>query len=197
MNLEKLQNLEKLYFSASDIAREFNIGRKSAQVTASRFVAKGKLLRLKRDLYILPQRLKSASEEEEFSIANILQTPSYVSLTSAISFYNLTTQQVVDFVESIGLKRTIRFEVGNVQFNFKKVKKEFYFGFERMENFFIALPEKALADSIYFTSMGTYSADFYAMDLSKFNKSKVKEYLSFTNKAAINLWQKLIKNYEL
>lgn len=197
MNLKKLQNLEKLYFSSNDIARELKISRKSAQVTASRFISSGELFRLKRDIYILPQTLKSASEEEVFSMANILQTPSYVSLTSALCFYNLTTQQLVDYVESVGLKRTINFEVGNFLFNFKKIKEEFYLGFQRQENFFIALPEKALADSIYFSSMGTYNTDFEAIDLSKFNRRKVEEYLKLTNKTAINLWQKLIKNYKL
>lgn len=194
MNLEKLQNLDKLYFSAEDIAKKLNISKKSAQVTASRFVSSGKLLRLKRNLFTLPTRLNSATEEEEFAIANILQTPSYVSLTTALSFYNLTTQQVVDFVESVGLKRTIDFNIGSVQFDFKKVKKEFYLGFERKENFFIALPEKALADSIYLTSMGNYSVDFEAIDLSRFNQTKVEKYLKLTNITAINLWQKLIKN---
>ncbi|MCO6474779.1 MAG: hypothetical protein J5I57_13675 [Melioribacteraceae bacterium] len=197
MNLEKLQNLDKLYFTADDIAKELKIGKKSAQVTASRFVSRGNIIRLKRDIFILPQRFNTAEEEELFTIGNILQTPSYISLTSALSYYNLSTQQVRNYVESIGLKRTITFPVNNVQFNFSKVKKEFYIGFEKNENFFIATPAKALADCIYLTSIGLYNADFDAMDLSKFDKNEINELLIKTNKAAKNLWQKLIKNYEL
>jgi len=197
MNLEKLQNIDKLYFSADDIARELKISKKSAQVTASRFVSKGNLIRLKRDIFILPKNFTSATEEELFSIANILQTPSYISLTSALSYYNLSTQQVRNYVESIELKRTVAFSVKNVQFNFTKVKKEFYTNFEKNENFFIATPAKALADCIYLSSMSFYNADFEAIDLKKFDKNEMNELLSNTNKTAKNLWQKLIKNYDL
>ncbi len=197
MNLEKLQNIDKLYFNADDIARDLEISKKSAQVTASRFVSKGNLIRLKRDIFILPKNFASATEEQLFSIANILQTPSYISLTSALSYYNLSTQQVRNYVESIELKRTVAFSVKNVQFNFTKVKKEFYTNFEKNENFFIATPAKALADCIYLSSMSFYNADFEAIDLKKFDKNEMNELLSNTNKTAKNLWQKLIKNYDL
>lgn len=197
MNSEKLQNLDNLYISAGDIARELDITKKSAQVAASRLVAKGILIRLKRDLYILRQNLNSTSEEDRFFIANLLQTPSYVSLTSALSYYNLTTQQMRNFVESIALKRTTNFEVGDFYFNFQKVKREFYSGFTRNEHFFISQPAKALADCIYLTASGFYNADFEAIDLNKFDKNEVEEYLEPTNKAAKNLWQKLIKSYGL
>lgn len=197
MNLEKIQTLDKLYFNADDIAGVLKISKKSAQVTASRFVSKGNLIRLKRDIYILPQKFNSASEEELFTIANIIQTPSYISLTSALSYYNFSTQQVRNYVESIGLKRTVTLSVKNIQFNFSKVKKELYSGFEKNENFFIATPVKALADCIYLSSIGLYNADFDAIDLRKFDKDEIDELLINTNKVTKNLWQKLIKNYDL
>lgn len=195
MNLHKLFNIEKQVFNASDIANVLSISIKSAQVTASRYVSRGLLIRLKRDLFILPQRLQNATEEEIFYIANLLQTPSYISLTTALSFYELTTQQTPNFIESIASKRTTMFEAKNFQFNYSIVKDEFYFGFERRENYFIATPEKALADMIYLSSQGNYNADFEAVDLSGINKSEVKMILNKSSKAAQNLWQKLIKTY--
>ena len=197
MNLEKLQNIESLYFSNTDIARVLSISYKSAQVTASRNVKEKRLIRLKRDFYLLPQKLKTISEDELFVLANILQIPSYVSLTSALSFYNLSTQQMRNHIESIGMQRTISFKVTDIEFNFNKVKKAFYFGFIKKENYFIATPAKALADAIYLTAIGKYNADFDAMDLEKFNKAEINEVLKTTNKAAQNLWQKLTKNYGL
>lgn len=197
MNLEKLQNIDILYFGSSEIARALSISYKSAQVTASRYVKEKRLVRLKRDFYLLPQKLKTISEDEWFSIANVLQTPSYISLTSALSYYNLSTQQTRGSVESIGVQRTISFKAGNKEFNFNKVKKIFYSGFTRRENFFIASPAKALADAIYLTAIGKYNADFDAIDLEKFNKAEINEILKTTNKATQNLWQKLMKNYGL
>ncbi len=195
MNLHKLFNIEKPVFNAADIANVLSISIKSAQVTASRYVSRGLLIRLKRDLFILPQRLQNATEEEIFYIANLLQTPSYISLTTALSFYELTTQQTPNFIESIASKRTTMIEGKNFQFNYSIVKDEFYFGFERRENYFIATPEKAMADMIYLSSQGNYNADFEAVDFNGFNKSEIEMILKKSSKAAQNLWQKLIKTY--
>jgi len=197
MNLAKLQNIDTLYLSSDDIARELSISKQSAQVTASRYVNKDKLIRLKRDLYILPQKLKSISEEELFYIANLLQTPSYISLTSALSYYNISTQQTRNYIESIGLKRTINFQINSYEFSFTTVKETYYTGFYKNENFFIATPEKAIADSIYLTAIGRYNCDFDAIDFNKLNKSGIDSFLSKTNKAAQNLWQRLTRNYGL
>lgn len=197
MNLDKIYRLKKLYFTADDLARLLSVSKKSAQVTASRYVNSNKLIRLKRDIYILPQKLESISEEELFEIANLLQTPSYVSLTSALSYYNISTQQVQNFVESIALKRTQKFGVNGYEFLYTIFKDELYFGFERKENFFIATPEKALVDSIYLTAMKRYNCDFEAIDFSRLNKNKVEKYLSKTNTAAKNLWLKLTENYKI
>lgn len=197
MNLEKLQNIDTLYFGSSEIARALSISYKSAQVTASRYVKEKRLVRLKRDFYLLPQKIKTISEDELFILSNVLQTPSYVSLTSALSYYNLSTQQMRSHIESIGIQRTISFKITDIEFNFNKVKKAFYFGFTRIENHFIASPAKALADAVYLTAIGKYNADFDAIDLEKFNKAELDEILKTTNKAAQNLWQKLTKNYGL
>lgn len=197
MNLTKLQNIDSLYLSSDDIARELAISKKSAQVTASRYVNAEKLIRLKRDLFLLPQKLRTISEEELFSIANMLQTPSYISLTSALSYYNISTQQTRNYIESIGLKRTINFRINDYEFSFSKVKEKYYSGFYKNENFFIATPEKAIADSIYLTAIGRYNCDFEAIDFNKLNKSGIDSFLSKTVKAAQNLWQRLTRNYEL
>jgi predicted transcriptional regulator of viral defense system len=197
MNIVKIQNITKTIITVSDIQKELGITKESAQVTASRYVKANLLYRLKRDFYILPQKFKLLSEEELFSISNRLQTPSYISLTTALSYYNLTTQQTPNFIEAIALKRTKSIKLLNKEFNYSLVKKTFYSDFIQKENFFIALPEKALADLIYLTAIGLYNADFDAINFELFDKSKVSSILFNSNKAALNLWQKLIKNYEI
>lgn len=197
MNLEKLLNIEKIVVNNYDLSKALTVNLKSAQVTASRYVSKGLLIRLKRDLYILPQKFYSLKEEELFTIAGILQTPSYISLTSALSYYNLTTQQTQKYIESIGLRRTTSFTVKEIQFSFIRINKNLYHSFERIENFFIATPEKALVDSIYLSAIGRYNADFDALNFEKISIKKVSEIINRTNRAAKNLWQKLMKNYKL
>lgn len=197
MNLEIIQSIDKIFLTVEDIQRVLKISKKSALVTASRYVSAKLLIRLKREMYILPQRLKTLTENEYFEIANLLQTPSYISLTTALSYYNITTQQTPNFYESVALKRTREFEVLGKEFNFTLVKKDFYFGFVKKENFFIASPEKALADAIYLTAIGKYNADFDAIDFLKLDKDKITATINYSNKAVKNLWQKLISNYAI
>jgi hypothetical protein len=81
------------------------------------------------------------------------------------------------FFESISLKRTRKFEVGQFTFLYSKISLDLYKGFERVEDVFIALPEKALLDSLYLASLGRYSLDTSALDLTKVN-GEVLENLS-------------------
>lgn len=196
MKLPILIESDKLLLSTADIASLLSINKNSAEVSASRYVKKGYLERLKRDLFILPQKLKNAKEEELFEIANLLQTPSYISLTTALSYYNLTTQQQKNYIESVALKRTNFFLAGDFQFTYTLIKDELYKGFTKNEKFFIAEPEKALVDSIYLTAIGRYKCDFTAVDFEKFDYEKINSYLKFTNTASINLWQELCKTYK-
>src|SRR3989337_384021 len=139
------------------------------------------LIRLKRNFYITPGKFEKLKEEDYFSLANMLQVPSYVSLTSALSYYNISTQQMRGIVESIGLKRTKNVITGNMKFKFLLIKKDLYSDFILKKQFFIATPENALADAVYLTSLGKYNCDFEAIDFSKLNKQKVNQIIKLTN----------------
>jgi hypothetical protein len=110
-----------------------------------------------------------------FRIANFLQVPSYISLTTALSYHGISTQVQRGYFESICMKRTRRFEVGHFSFYYTKIKPALYRDFEKIEGVFIALPEKALLDSFYLASIGRYSLDFSALDLTKVKEEVLKE----------------------
>ena len=86
---------------------------------------------------------------------------------TALSYHGLTTQVQRGFFESISVKRTRKFEVGQFAFHYVKIRSDLYKGFERVEDVFIALPEKALLDSFYLASIGRYSFDVASLDLTK------------------------------
>lgn len=111
MKFLQLQNISKLYFGHEEIARALGITSNSAKVTASRYVKQGLLVRLKRNLYILKEKWFNLDREQKFVIANLIQTPSYVSLMTALDYYEITTQMQRDFIESIALKRTKGVEI--------------------------------------------------------------------------------------
>ena len=175
MKTLRIKNLNKPYFNLRDLSRVLNINLPSAKVTASRYVKAGLLIRLKRDLYVLAERWPYLSLEEKFRFANLIQTPSYISLMTALSYYEISTQIQRDFIESIALKRTKQITVRETVFNYSKIKPSLYFGFVRKENFFIAEPEKALLDALYLMSLKRYTLDLASIDFSKFDNQKIEQ----------------------
>ncbi len=170
-----LQRLSrKLFFTLDDL---ISIGQKqpgSIRVLVSRNCKKGVFIRLKKGVYTLAQNWQGFSQVELFQIANILQVPSYVSLTTALGFYGITTQVQPGYIESCGVKRTVQFEIQGKQFVYYKLKKGVYFSFLRKDGFFIATPEKALIDALYLYSFGKYRLDFAALDLSRLDKKELQ-----------------------
>jgi predicted transcriptional regulator of viral defense system len=192
-----LNNSSKPALSINDIANLLSISKESAKVTATRYTRKGLLVRLKRDFYIPINKFDKFTEKDFFQAANIIQVPSYISLTSALSYYNISTQQFQNVYESIAVKRTKDVKVRNIEFIFNLVKKIFYTGFTLEDNFFIAKPEKALADIVYLTSLAKYSCDFTAINFKRLNKKKIDDYIQLTNKRTKLFWDRLCKTYKI
>ena len=101
MKLNELRRIKKLYFGWDELARALGITGDSARVAASRYVRQGLLVRVKRNLYILRETWDACGREEKFVIANMGQVPSYISLTTAMDYYGITTQMQQDFFESL------------------------------------------------------------------------------------------------
>ncbi len=177
MKFLQLHNIGKLYFGHEDIARTFGITLQSAKVTASRYIKHGLLIRLKRNIYVLKEKWTSIDREQEFLLANIIQVPSYISLMTALDYYEITTQVQRDFIESVAVKRTKGLEIEQKYFNYTKINTDLYSGFSKTRGFFIAAPEKAFLDSVYLMSFGRYSLDIPSVDFSKLNREKV-EYMA-------------------
>ncbi|MBW2049604.1 MAG: hypothetical protein JRJ09_13910 [Deltaproteobacteria bacterium] len=177
MKILQLRNIEKLYFGHEDIARALGITLQSAKVSANRYVRQGLLIRLKRNIYVLKDKWIRLDREQVFPLANIIQVPSYISLMTALDYYEITTQVQRDFIESVAVKRTKEVEIGQRFFNYTKINTDLYSGFSRTRGFFIATPEKAFLDALYLMSLGRYRFDIPSIDFSKLNLKKI-EYLA-------------------
>ena len=73
------------------------------------------------------------------------------------------------FIESIAIKRTKEIHINESFFNYTKINQDFYDGFVKHNNFFIATRGKALLDACYLMSLGRYYFDKSAIDLNKFD----------------------------
>jgi len=174
MNYTKISRLTKLYFSYRDISKAFGISLGSSRVTASRLVKSGDIIRIKRDYYVLSQKWNSSTLEDRFILANLLQVPSYISLMTALSYYEVTTQMQRDFIESVVYYRTKHVEISGASFNYSKINKKLYSGFTKVNGFFIASPEKAFLDAVYLKSLKKYNFDITSVDRDKLDMTLVK-----------------------
>ncbi|MCH8127298.1 hypothetical protein IIC38_15280 [candidate division KSB1 bacterium] len=118
------------------------------------------------------------TREDFYRVGNFLQVPSYLSLLSALSFYEVTTQVHHRFFESVCLKRTVSYEVEGIIFNFMKLKNSYYFDFKKNNNIFMASKEKTFVDSIYLFSFGKYKLDLTAIDLAKLDMERVNKLIA-------------------
>lgn len=175
MNVLKLSEIDKNYFDHHEIARVLGIKPESARVLANRYVKRNILIRAKRDLYILREKWHQFSREQRFEIANLLQVPSYISLLTALDYYEISSQMQQDYIESVCLKRTREFNVNNTLFNFLRLAPSLYGNFIKMDTIFIARAEKALLDAFYLMSLGRYRLDISSIDRNKLNMDLLRE----------------------
>ncbi|MEA1927362.1 MAG: hypothetical protein U9N73_04090 [Candidatus Auribacterota bacterium] len=188
MDYNKIQKLnEKLFFTVEDVAKLFFLKPNSARVLCSRYRQRGIFIRVKNNFYVTESSWSIYGREEFYQISNFLQVPSYLSFMTALFFYGVTTQVPKSYYENASIRRSKEINVDGVSFNFRKIKSEYFFGFEKKNNFFIATPEKALIDSLYLYSLGRYSLDLAALDIGKLDQERlnglIEVYPSKTKKA--------------
>ncbi|GAB4298047.1 MAG: hypothetical protein Kow0098_22870 [Ignavibacteriaceae bacterium] len=197
MRATELNKINKLIISLEDIAKKLSISKESAKVSANRYIKNGSLLKIKRDFYITPNNYEKLNEKELFQIANMIQVPSYISLTSALSYYNISTQQLQGIIESVTANKTNSFRLKEINFKFILVKKNLYKGFKLENEIFIAEPEKAFADALYLSALSRYNCDFDAINFDKLNKTAITAYIKDTNKKTIKFWDTICKRYKI
>ena len=176
-------------FSVQDVAGLRKISPASARVLCSRYARKGTIIRLKNNLYINGANWDYLSWEDRLKLANSIQVPSYISLLTALSYYEVTTQVPVSRIESIAKTRSYAKEIRGIEFSFTKIAKNLYTGFTRRNGLFIASPEKALADAVYLSSLGRYALDLSAMDWDALSRSKFQSELKRLPDKARNWWK--------
>ena len=174
-NITELQELSrKTCFTLEEVAQSLGIQTVSARVLCSRYVRQGVLVRLKNGFYTTAWKWENLSRNDLFKIANILQVPSYISLMSALAYYEITTQAQNNYQESICLKRSIVYNVREAVFNYVKVQARYYVDFVKMDGIFIATKEKALMDAAYLYSFGKYKFDVDSLDMKKLDIKKLR-----------------------
>ncbi|MBO0937217.1 hypothetical protein J2I47_11720 [Fibrella sp. HMF5335] len=116
-------------------------------------------------------------------VANRIYQPSYLSLTTALSFHNLIPEGVYAFT-SVSTRKTQTYNTALGLFSYRQIKPALYFGYSILRSPWVtgqpgypvlmADMEKALLDYCYLTPRLVAVADFAALRL---NKQLLREHL--------------------
>jgi len=143
------------------------------EVQVSRWKKAGKLIQLKRGIYVLAEPYRNIEVYEPY-IAAILKTPSYISLEKALEYHNLIPEAVTVYT-SVTTKRQGRFVTKVGIFDYRHIKESLFWGYTSLtvnkQTAFIASPEKALLDFFYLKRVNI-SLD-YIMELRLQNVEKI------------------------
>jgi predicted transcriptional regulator of viral defense system len=149
-----------------------------------RWTKKGLLLKLRNGFYTFPDyKTKSGFA---WYIANRIYRPSYVSLHSALAFYGIIPESVVQ-VTSVTSMKTASFTNAFGEYSYKSVRPDLMFGFDikpitEGHSFHLAKPEKALIDLLYLYPFYNTKSEIEELRLdmdfihNDLNISLIKEY---------------------
>jgi len=196
---KKIIELNLTTFTISEFSKIFHIKSSTARAFLSRNSKKenSSFLKLKRGLYTF--NLNSPTKLE---IANKLYKPSYISFETALSYYGIIPEIVYE-VTSATTKRSKTFRVQNSLFNYLKIKKILFFGYQprkiKGKTILIAEKEKALLDYIYLLSLRKQPFN-ERLDLEKIDTKRMGYYVQYykrnlkKNRAFINLIKKIYQS---
>lgn len=155
----------------------------------NRLVNSGILEKIERKKYILKN-----SSVNDFLLANFAYAPSYVSLESALNFYGILSQFPYE-ISSITLKKPLNKNIKEKLFSYVHIQRDLFWGYEKKENYLIAMPEKALLDYLYLWSKGLKTLNMDELDFSGLKKSILKKFFKkySQKKGAKNIRQALVE----
>ncbi len=173
---EKLKEIGVSIFTPRQFAGFLNVPLKRATNFISTNLGNsgsGLFLKLRNNFYILKD-----SRPSHYYIANKLHEPSYVSLETALSHYGIIPE-VVYTTTSVTAKGSREYNTPIGSFSYQHIKKPVYTGYSLREvegqKAFVADPEKALADYLYFVDLKKNSLND-RLELKNIDRTKLTQY---------------------
>lgn len=179
--------------NSNDVVNKYNI--QTAYNQLNEWSKKGLIVSLKKGLYILNENDRKTEVSNVF-IANQLYIPSYISMEYALSLYELIPETVMN-ITSVSTKKTTNFTNELGLFSYRTIKPSAFRGFiQATDNngmkYFLAEPEKAILDFIYFNL-----ARFDKKDKDIFEESYRFQNLEILNIKKLLFFTKFFNNKKL
>jgi len=169
---KKIYNSRFSFFTLKTLRDVLDIKKESTMFSIVKKLLKAEILiKIERNKYLLKD-----VKINDFTLANFIYEPSYISFESALNFYGILSQFPYD-ISSTTTKKTARKIFQNKAFIYTQIKKDLFWGYEKKQGFIIAFPEKALLDQLYLVAKGYKKMNLDEYDLSRMNVLRLKNYL--------------------
>jgi len=158
---------------------------------------KNYILKLRNSWYCFPEYL--INKNSHWLIANLIHTPSYISLETVMSWYQIIPEGAFS-ITSVTTNKPSHFEIQSCHYYYNTVKPALFFGYRFLEiehntsyrtsagfnntrQILIAEPEKAILDFMYLHPCYKSEKDFYELRLNsivmkeEIDENKLNKYL--------------------
>ncbi|MBI2995539.1 MAG: hypothetical protein HYY52_02385 [Candidatus Melainabacteria bacterium] len=167
---KELQSLKKTYFTIQDLKKFYKNKKSSLKNLLSRWSKEEIIFPLNNAYYCF-----DLEKLDYLNHACCLVKPSYISFEYALNYYGLI-EQVPQVITLATTNKHKFIYSGPYTYEYTKIKKELFFGYERIKGYYIALPEKALLDTVYLLSRNKRLVDLSSLDFKKINKERLNKY---------------------
>ncbi len=197
-------------FSIADVEKQFP---SMNHMNLVRWQRKGYILRLRNRWYAFNDA--ESHENIEWLSANLIYAPSYISLHTSLSWYNLIPEMIIS-TTSVTPRKTNNFSTPLGNFDYHRIKPELFgFGYVLIDmnasrsgngnsrKIMVATPQKALLDFFYINSFYNSGKDMEDLrlndtELAKIVNKEFYQYLErFKNKALERRIRIMTKTYGL
>jgi len=159
-------------FSVQDVRKQFP---SMNLMNLVRWQEKGYILKLRNRWYAFNDA--ESSENMEWLAANLIYQPSYISLHTALSWYNLIPEMIAT-TTSVTTRKTNKFSTPLGPFDYHSIKPDLFgFGYvlENLDNsgtgagrkIMMATPQKAILDFFYINTFYDSEQDFEDLRLNE------------------------------
>lgn len=168
---KKIKNLNVKLLTSVEVSKLWGIrNENTAYKMLQRWEKNGMLKRIAKGKYLLADQ-----KLNEFEVANLLVSPSYVSFESALSFYGILPQFPY-VITSVTTAKSRNLAVDNKDFEFTHISPALFWGYQLVNSALMAGPEKSMIDTAYLVSKGLRKINPEEWDLTRVNKRVLHQY---------------------
>lgn len=170
--VQKVEALGKNFFSMKDLKKLFP-EESYLRISVKRMLDAGVIFQSAHGFYALKQENLDVEK-----LATQLYYPSYISFESALSKYDVINQGMYG-LSLATTRHSKKIALAGVDCEYSQLKPALFFGFDLVNDTYLAQAEKAFLDLIYLMCLGKRKGNTSEWELGVLNQKKLVEYAAF------------------